>query len=327
MLIEPIYEAEFANFSYGYRPGRSPLQAVGALAKALTTKRIGFVLDADISAFFDSVDHAKMIGFLEKKMGDRRLLQIIASWLGAGVMTEAGYEESAQGTPQGGIISPLLANVYLHYVLDVFVSRWRKSSAAGGEIIFVRYADDFVAGAQKEGDLLRLREALHERLAAHGLGLHPEKTRVMGFGRLSHRRRRRAGIQGQPETFDFLGFTHVSHQDGSGRKWHLLHITAKKKRNAKLKAIREELRRRRHLPVVEQHRWLCSVLEGHTNYYGVQGNWRKLNAFRWEVCRAWCRSLERRSQRARWTDHQRYRFLLRFPLPQMKIVHSFTAVP
>jgi RNA-directed DNA polymerase len=320
MLLEPIYEATFVPFSHGYRPKRGALGAVKALHQALTTRRIGYLLDADIQAFFDSVDHAKMLAFLERKIGDPRILQLISAWLKAGVMTEQGFEETEEGTPQGGIISPLLANIYLHYVLDVFVANWRKQ-AAHGQIIVVRYADDFVIGAQKERDIRWLHEALQRRFADHGLTLHPKKTKVMEFGRNANRRRRRRGEDGQPTTFDFLGFTHISHQDGPKRPWKLLHITSRKKRNAKLKTIRAEMRLKRHSPLEDQHRWLCAVLRGHANYYGVAGNSRRLSAFRWEVTRAWIASLRRRSQRGRRLDIEW--LFQRYPIPQMRVVHSF----
>ena len=320
MLLEPIYEATFLPFSHGFRPERGPLGAVKALHQALTTRRIGYLLDADIQAFFDSVDHAKLLAFIERKIGDPRILRLIAAWLKAGVMTEQGFEKTEVGTPQGGIISPLLANIYLHYVLDVHVANWRKQ-AAHGQIIVVRYADDFVIGAQKERDIRWLHEALQRRFSDHGLTLHPKKTKVIEFGRSAHRRRRRRGEGGQPATFDFLGFTHISQQAGPGRPCKLLHITSRKKRNAKLKTIRAELRLKRHFSLEDQHRWLCAVLRGHANYYGVAGNSRRLNAFRWEVSRAWISSLRRRSQRGRRLDVEW--LFERYPIPQMRIVHQF----
>lgn len=317
MLLEPIYESEFLGFSYGFRPGRSPHAALDALYVALLRK-VNWVLDADIRSFFDTIDHGWMKQFIEHRIGDTRLVRLLMKWLHAGVMEEQQLHEVQEGTPQGGIISPLLANIYLHYVLDLWVRQWRHRHAHG-QVYVVRYADDFVMGFQDERDARAMHEALAARFAKFGLELHPDKTRVLRFGRFAHQHCAEDGRQ-RPETFDFLGFTHISAKapDGSFR---IVRRTSRKKRKAKLGALREQMRRRKHDPVPEQHRWLVAVLRGHGNYYGVPGNSKALASFRYQVQQAWHRQLQRRSQRARWTAEKRHRFVQRFPLPTPHVHH------
>lgn len=316
MLLEPIYEADFLGFSYGFRPGRGQHGALDALAVALNWK-VNWVVDADIRSFFDTIEHEWMKSFIEHRIGDKRLVRLLVKWLRAGVMEEGRLHEVRLGTPQGGIISPLLANIYLHYVLDLWVQRWRKRSARGAMYI-VRYADDFVMGFQREEEAKAMLSALRERLAKFGLELHPEKTRMFPFGRFA---RQNCAKGRRPETFDFLGFTHICAVDRADGRFRLVRRTAWKKRKAKLDVLRKELRLRRHDPVADQHRWLVSVLRGHANYYGVQGNSSALKSFRHEVRDAWHWQLQRRSQRARWTNDKRLRFDTRFPLPQLRICH------
>jgi group II intron reverse transcriptase/maturase len=317
MILEPIYESEFLGLSYGFRPGRSPHAALDALYVALLRK-VNWVLDADIRSFFDTIDHGWMQKFVEHRIGDKRLVRLLMKWLHAGVMVEGQLQEVQEGTPQGGIISPLLSNIYLHYVLDLWVRQWRHRHARG-QVYVVRYADDFVMGFQHEDDARAMREALSSRLAQFGLELHADKTRVLRFGRFAHQHCDKEGRR-QPETFDFLGFTHISAKapDGSFR---LVRRTSRKKRNAKLGALREQMRRRKHEPVPVQHRWLLSVLRGHGAYYGVPGNARALSSFAYQVRQAWHRQLQRRSQRARWTAEKRRRFDASFPLPTPHINH------
>jgi group II intron reverse transcriptase/maturase len=322
MVLEPIYERAFMGFSYGFRPGRGQHDALNALAEAINRKT-NWVLDADIRSFFDTIDHGWMQKFIEHRIGDRRMVRLLMKWLHAGVMEEDELREVEEGTPQGGIISPLLANIYLHYALDLWVNQWRKRRARG-EVYIVRYADDFVMGFQYEQDARAMREALASRLATFGLELHPDKTRVLRFGRFA---RQDAKLDGRtrPETFDFLGFTHIA--GVSRRGAFLLHRrTSRKKRKAKLKSLRDEMRERRHEPVRAQHAWLSSVLRGHYHYYGVPTNSKALHQFRERVRASWHRQLQRRSQRASWSGKQRAAFDRRFPLPPSRIVHPWPSL-
>ena len=321
-LLEPIYEAEFVGFSYGFRPGRSAHDALDALGTALL-RRVNWVLDADIRAFFDTIAHGWMQKFLEHKIGDRRLVRLLMKWMKAGVMKDGELHEVTEGTPQGGIISPLLANVYLHYVLDLWVQKWRGTQAQG-DVYAVRYADDFVMGFQLEQDARAMREALAHRLAAFALELHPDKTRVIDFGRFALQEREQRGLR-RPETFTFLGFVHIA---GTSRKgtFQIQRQTSGKKLRASLARVKEACRRRRHLPVADQHAWLRRVVIGHVNYYGVPSNYHALSCFHWEVQQLWHRSLQRRSQRGRWREGQRGRFLERFPLPTPRIIHPWPNV-
>jgi group II intron reverse transcriptase/maturase len=322
MLMEPIYErSAFLGFSYGFRPGRSQHGALDALAVAIAGKKVNWVIDADIRAFFDSIDHAWMKRFVEHRIGDERFVRLLMKWLHAGVMEDGERREVTEGTPQGGIISPLLANVFLHYALDLWVQQWRKRHARG-EVYFVRYADDFVMGFQHEQDARAMRGALASRLASFGLELHPDKTRVIRFGRYAATHCASKDGRKKPETFDFLGFTHICGKSKAGR-FQLQRRTSRKKRAAKLRALRAEMRVRRHHDVGEQHRWLSAVIRGHAQYYGVPTNARALASFREDVRQSWHRSLQRRSQRAGWTRERRDRFEERFPLPATRICHPW----
>jgi RNA-directed DNA polymerase len=319
MVLEPIYEAEFIGISYGFRPGRSQHDALDALAVAIE-KRVRWVLDADIEAFFDTIDHRHLQTFIEHRIGDTRLVRLLMKWAKAGVMEDGKRYETERGTPQGGIISPLLANLYLHYVLDLWMLSWRKKHARG-EVYIVRYADDFVMAFQNEQDAVAMRKALDERMARFALKLHPQKTRVIEFGRFA--REDRAGRRlAKPETFDFLGFTHIADVDRRGR-FQLKRRTSRKKRRAKLARVTEESERRRHDAVRDQYRWLCSVLDGHYGYYGVPTNYRAMAQFRHAIEWIWLRSLQRRSQRARMNKEQRKSFNERFPLPKPRIIHPW----
>ena len=322
MVLEPILEAEFVGFSYGFRPKRSAHDALDALATAIY-KRVSWVLDADIEAFFDTIDHRHLQRFLEHRIGDTRMVRLLMKWAKAGVMEEGKLHETQAGTPQGGIISPLLANLYLHYVLDLWALSWRKQHATG-EMYVVRYADDFVMAFQKEQDAMAMKRALARRLADFALKLHPQKTRVIEFGRFARESRARRGVA-KPETFDFLGFTHIAGTSREG-KFQLKRRTSRKKRRAKLARLKEEVERRRHAPVAEQHAWLSLVLAGHCRYYGVPTNHSALDSFKRRVEWTWWRSLQRRSQRGRWSKVQREKFAGRFPLPKSQIVHPWPNV-
>jgi group II intron reverse transcriptase/maturase len=270
--------------------------------------------------FFDTIDHGWLQKFLEHRIGDKRLVRLLMKWLHAGVMEEGKLRAAQEGTPQGGNISPLLANFYLHYALDLWVCQWRKKQARG-EVYIVRYADDFVMGFERESDARAMREALAERIENFGLKLHPEKTRVLQFGSSARWRREREGL-GKPETFEFLGFTHIAGISKQG-KFQLRRRTSRKKRRAKQARVKEEIESRRHDPVLAQHQWLSSVLRGHYNYYAVPTNFSALRQFRWHIRGYWFRSLQRRSQRGHWTKQQRDAFEKRFPLPAPRILHPW----
>jgi group II intron reverse transcriptase/maturase len=318
MILEPIYEKQFLGFSYGYRPQRSQHDALDAVAVAIS-KRTNWILDADIKAFFDTLHHGWLKKFLEHRIADRRLVRLIVKWLNAGVWEAGRVEATDEGTPQGGVISPLLSNVYLHYVLDLWVQRWRSESAQRA-VYIVRYADDFVMGFENGSEAKSFRAQLRRRLEAFGLALNEDKTRLLRFGRFA---RSHVAKDGQkPESFDFLGFTHISAKakDGSFR---LLRITSRKKRRAKYAELREALRLRRHAPVPETHAWLSRVLRGHYNYYGVPENLRALRRFRVQLQGAWYRQLDRRSQRGGRTVEQWKRFEAKYDLPRPRVVHPW----
>jgi len=304
-VLNAIYETDFLGFSYGFRPGRKPHDALDALAVGIERGKVNWVLDADIRDFFGSLDQAWLGRLLEHRVADRRILRLVNKWLAAGVMEDGSWTGSDTGVPQGATISPLLANVYLHYVFDLWVHQWRRRRA-GGEVLLVRYADDFVVGFQHRDDAEQFLADLRERFARFGLGLHPDKTRLIEFGRFAAAGRRKRG-EGKPETFAFLGFTHMCVRTRNGR-FRLGRLTDKKRMRAKRRSIRIELRRRMHLPIAEQGAWLRSVLTGHLNYYGVPGNSEALATFRFWLVRDWWAALTRRSQRSRlsWTRMSRH---------------------
>src|SRR6202048_4834162 len=299
-ILNQIYEIDFKGFSYGFRPGRSPHQALDALNLGIQRKRVNWVLDADIRGFFDNMSHEWTMKFIEHRVADRRMLRLIQKWLKAGVSEDGRWSETRVGTPQGAVVSPLLANVYLHYVFDLWVEAWRKK-VAGGDVIVVRYADDLVVGFQNRADAERFLREFRERLAKFGLELHPDKTRLIEFGRFSVRDRKRRG-EGKPETFTFLGFTHYCGQLTSSGAFNVWRMTAKKRMVAKLQSIKGELQRRRHHRTSEVGEWLRKVLQGYYQYHAVPGNTSQLRVFRRRVCRLWRNNLVRRSQRAqvRW---------------------------
>jgi len=319
MILEPIYEAEFIGFSYGFRPRRSAHNALDALAEAIDRK-VSWMLDADVQSFYDTIDHGHLQRFLEHRIGDTRMVRLLMKWAKAGVMEDGKLHAVQEGSPQGAIISPLLSNIYLHYVLDLWIASWRKRHARG-EVYIVRYADDFAAGLQKEQDARELRRALDARFAKFGLKLHPEKTRVIQFGRFAREDRERQGLP-KPETFEFLGFTHIASTARDGR-FQLKRRTSRKKKQASLARLKVECRRRRHRPVVEQHAWLSSVLRGHYLYYAVPTNYRALAQFRRRLAQMWHAVLQRRSQRGRWTRAKENAFEERFPLPTPRILHPW----
>ena len=301
-VLNAVYEADFLGFSYGFRPGRSPHHALDALSVGIWRKKVNWVLDADIRDFFGRLDRAWLRKFLGHRIADKRVLRLVDKWLAAGVIEDGIWSGTPQGSPQGASVSPLLANVYLHYVLDLWAEWWRRHMARG-EVIIVRFADDFVLGFEDYQDACRFLHDLRERFARFGLELHPGKTRLIEFGRHAARRRKARGL-GKPETFDFLGFTHICGKTRDGR-FGLRRFTISKRMRAKLHEVKGELMRRRHLPVPEQGRWLASVVRGHCAYYAVPGNSKAVRAFRDQATRHWHRALRRRSQRTRlnWGTH------------------------
>jgi len=318
-VLNSIYEQDFLGFSYGFRPGRGQHDALDALATGILRKKVNFVLDADIRDFFTRLDQRHLERFLEHRIGDARVLRLIQKWLRAGVMQNGEWSATEDGTAQGASISPLLSNVYLHYVFDLWAAQWRRHHARG-EMIIVRFADDYVAGFQLREDAERFLADLRDRFAQFSLELHPDKTRLIEFGWNAARDRARRGER-RPETFDFLGFTHQCAKNRKGR-FMLRRVTSKKKMQAKLHSVKTEMRRRRHDPIPEQGRWLASVLDGHYRYYGVPGNQQNMAKFRFEVTKHWHSTLRRRSQRSRMTWARMYRIALPW-LPQAAIHHPW----
>ena len=318
-ILNIIYEPHFLGFSYGFRPRRGQHDALDAVWNGITRRKIGWILDADISAFFDTIDHGWMMRFLRHRIADRRLLRLIEKWLKAGVIEDGVRIASERGTPQGAVISPLLANIYLHYVFDLWAHRWRQQHA-NGDVIVIRYADDSIVGFQHEGEARVFLCALQDRLGQFGLTLNAEKTRLIEFGRYAAIRRQQQGL-GRPETFDFLGFTHCCSTARQGF-FKILRLTMKKRMRATLAAIRVELRRKLHEPVAEVGRWLKRVVQGYFNYHAVPDNLRRLQGFRAEVCQAWLQVLRRRSQRHRMT-WVRFKRLIGQYVPQCRQQHPY----
>ncbi|MFQ5927308.1 MAG: group II intron reverse transcriptase/maturase [Terriglobia bacterium] len=318
-VLNAIYEVDFLGFSYGFRPGRSPHQALDALTVGIMTRKVNWVLDADIRGFFDALDHGWLVKFIEHRVADPRVVRLMQKWLNAGVLEDGKRIRSEIGTVQGGSVSPLLANLYLHYVFDLWVRQWRKKRARG-DVIVVRFADDFVVGFEHRKEAEQFLDELRERLAQFGLELHADKTRLIEFGRFAAQNRRKRG-DGRPETFAFLGFTHICWKTRNG-KFTVLRQTMRKRMQAKLKAVKQELRQRMHDPIPEQGAWLRSVVAGHTRYYGVPMNNRAISVFQLAAGRLWCRSLRRRSQKHRLPWSRMARLIARW-LPAARICHPY----
>lgn len=319
-VLNAVYETDFLGFSYGFRPGRSPHQALDALAAGIVGKNVNWVLDADFRDYFCSLDHQWLERFVEHRIADRRVLRLIQKWLAAGVIEDGSWTAFESGVPQGASASPLLANIYLHYVFDLWAHQWRRRHARG-DVIIVRWADDFVVGFEHRDDAERFRSELRDRLANFGLELNAEKTRLIEFGRHAASDRKARGL-GKPETFQFLGFTHVCGKTRKSGRFKLKRITDSKRVRAKLLAVKVELARRMHQPVPEQGRWLARVLQGHYNYYAVPDNIEALRAFRRGLIRHWLKSLRRRSQRNRMTWPRMERLADRW-LPPPRILHPW----
>jgi RNA-directed DNA polymerase len=319
-VLNQIWEEDFQGFSYGFRPGRSQHDALDALSVGIMRKKVNWILDLDVRSFFDKVDHKWLVQFVEHRIADQRIVRLIQKWRKAGVMEDGQWFETEEGTPQGSVISPILANLYLHHVLDLWVKAWRKK-VAQGEVIVVRYADDAVLGFQHQEDAERFLTQLQERMGKFGLELHPGKTRLIEFGRYATERRAKRG-EGKPETFNFLGFTHIGGTSQPQGYFTVRRKTIGKRMAAKLKDIREKLRQRMHENIGGTWKWLQSVVRGYFQYHAVPGNEERLKAFLHEVRRTWLRMLRRRSQRTRWTWE---RFLERLGnlLPAVEIQHPY----
>jgi group II intron reverse transcriptase/maturase len=321
-VLNAVYEVDFRGFSYGFRPGRGQHDALDALAAGIYQRRVNWVLDADIQNFFGQIDHTWLRKFVEHRIADKRVWRLIGKWLAAGVIEDGQWTACEEGSPQGASISPLMANLYLHHVFDLWVDWWRRTQARG-DVIVVRFADDTIVGFQYEEDARRFLTELRERLAGFGLALHPDKTRLIEFGRRAARDRAVRGL-GKPETFDFLGFTHICARVKSGRFW-LKRITISKRLRAKLREVNDQLKRRRHQPIPVQGRWLRSVMQGHLAYYAVPGNTGAVKAFRHQVTRHWFKALRRRSQRTGMTWERMSRLTTRW-LPKVRTMHPFPEV-
>ncbi|BCR05054.1 group II intron reverse transcriptase/maturase [Desulfuromonas versatilis] len=321
-ILQLIYEEDFLGFSYGARPGRNQHNALDAIYVAIKQRKVNWVLDADIRGFFDNLDHGWLMKFVEHRVADRRVLRLIHKFLRAGVSEDGKWSKTVVGTPQGAVISPLLANIYLHYVLDLWVNWWRNHHARG-EVYIVRYCDDFVMGVQYPSDAKRFHDELRKRLGKFGLELHDDKTRLIEFGRFAVQNRKNRG-EGKPETFDFLGFTHICSERRKDGKFQLLRKTIGKRLREKIKKVRQTLQRHRHKPIPELGRWLRSVVQGHFNYYAVPGNREACDAFRTQIGFAWLRALRSRSQKGKSLTWERMqRKMMRRWIPTARVLHPY----
>ncbi len=320
-VLSAIYEVDFKGFSYGFRPGRSPHNALDAVYVAITQRKVNWVLDADIRSFFDRLDHERLMKFVEHRITDPRILRLLRKFLRAGVSEDGKWSKTVVGTPQGAVISPLLANIYLHYVLDLWVDWWRNHCARG-EVYIVRYADDFVLGFQYLEDAKQLHKDLSKRLFKFKLELHQDKTRLIEFGRFAASNRKRRGEE-KPETFDFLGFTHICSSRRKDGKFTVRRKTIGKRARAKLKAIRIALKENRHWLIPETGKWLRAVFMGHMNYYGVPGNRKAIDAFRTGLAKAWLHALRRRSQKGRNLTWNKFQHWFSMRIPTARVVHPY----
>lgn len=318
-VLSAVYEADFMGFSYGFRPGRGPHDALDALTVGITERKVNWVLDADIRGFFDTLSHEWLVKFVEHRIADRRVVRHIKKWLNAGVLEDGERTQVEEGTPQGGSISPLLANIYLHYVFDLWAHQWRQTQAHG-DVVIVRYADDFVVGFQHQQDAERFQAELKERFQQFNLELHPDKTRLFRFGRFASQQRAERG-QGKPETFDFLGLTHSCGKTRQG-KFIVLRLPMKKRMRAKLQEIKQQLRKRLHDPLPQVGGWLRMVVTGWMRYYAVPWSWETIATFRRHVTWLWSKAIRRRSQKSHMTWADIFR-LANYWLPAPRICHPY----
>jgi group II intron reverse transcriptase/maturase len=322
-VLNQIWEEDFLDFSYGFRQGRNQHDALDALYVGITRRKVNIVVDLDIRSFFDKVEHDHLEKFVRHRIGDERLVRLIQKWLKAGVVEDGQWFETKGGVPQGSVISPALANLYLHHVLDLWVKAWRKK-VARGDMIVVRYADDAVLGFQYREDAEKFLEDLRERVRKFGLELHPEKTRLIEFGRYAAERRAKRG-EGKPETFNFLGFTHICGKNHTTGYFQVYRKTIGKRMTAKLKDIRRKLRERLNEKTKDVGKWLQQVVRGYYQYHAVPYNEERMKAFRHEVLRMWWWQLRRRSQRSRWT-WERFQEVLGSLIPEVEILHPYPEV-
>lgn len=319
-VMNAIYEVDFRGFSYGFRPKRGQHQALDALYIAISTKKVNYVFDADIRDFFNKINREWLVKFIEHRIADKRVVRLIQKWLNAGILDKGEIIYNEQGTVQGSSASPLLANVFLHYVYDLWIQHWRKYRAHG-EVIVVRFADDTVVGFQYESDAKQFQKELQERLLRFDLELHPEKTRLIEFGRFAAENREKRG-EGKPESFTFLGFTHICGKQRKDGKFAILRHTIKKRLHAKVKEIKDELRKRMHDPINAVGQWLKAVLTGHYRYFGVPGNSDAMGDFRHLISQRWLQVLRRRGQKGRMTWDTMQKLIDRW-LPPPQICHKY----
>jgi group II intron reverse transcriptase/maturase len=319
-ILNQIYETDFMGFSYGFREKRSQHNALDALYIGISRCKINYILDADISGFFDQINHEWLLKFIGHRVADRRMLRLIRKWLKVGVVEEGKRSPQEIGTPQGSVISPVLANVYLHYAQDLWAQQWRNRHAVG-DVIIVRYADDTVVGFQYKSDAETFLKELTERMGKFGLELHPVKTRLIEFGRFAESNRRKRG-EGKPETFDFLGFTHSCSKTRNG-KFTIRRKTIKKRFVKKCKEVKQELKERMHDDVKETGKWLNSVIRGYQNYYAVPGNMDLVKSFYDQTTRAWLHTLRRRSHKGQNYSWKRFEKLIRWLIPRVRIAHPY----
>ncbi len=319
-VLNQIYETDFVDFSYGFRENRNQHKALDALYVGITSRKINWILDADIKGFFDNLNHEMLMDFLKKRVADKRVLRLISKWLKTGFIENGKRVRQERGTPQGSVISPLLANIYLHYALDIWVSMWRKTKAKG-DMIIVRFADDFVIGFQYYEEAVTFLAALHRRLSKYELTLHPQKTRLIEFGKYASGNRRKKG-KGKPETFDFLGFTHMCSKNRKG-DFFLRRKTKRKQLKRKLKEVKDELRERMHERIKVTGEWLATVITGHTNYFAVPGNMDAVKEFYKQCMRQWLRTLRRRSHKAQKLTWEVFLKKVEDQIPRPRMVHPF----
>ena len=320
-VLQHLYEEDFLNFSYGSRPGRSQHAALDAIYVAITERKVSWVLDADIRSFYDSMEHGWLMKFVEHRVADKQVLRLIGTFLRAGISEDGTWSKAVVGRPQGAVISPLLANIYLHHSLDLWVKWWRNHHARG-EVYIVRYSDDFVMGFEHQSEAERFQAELMKRMGKFGLELHDDKTRLLEFGRFAVPKHKSRGA-GKSATFDFLGFTHICSTRRTDGKFKLHRKTIGKRVRSKVKEVRQILKRHRHKPIQEQGRWLRSVIQGHFNYYGVPGNRKALAAFRPQVGHAWLRALRRRSHKGKGLTWERMqRWIMRW-IPTARVQHPY----
>lgn len=320
-VLQVIYEEDFLGFSYGSRPNRNQHNALDAIYVAITQRKVSWILDADICGFYDNIEHDWLIKFIEHRIADKRVLRLIKKMLKAGVSEDGQWSKTVVGTPQGAVISPLLANIYLHYALDLWVDWWRKHEARG-EVYIVRYADDFVVGFQYQSDAIRFHAEVRQRLGKFGLELHDDKTRLIEFGRFATENRKSRGEK-KPRTFDFLGFTHICATCRKKGRFKLLRKTISKRLRSKIKEVCHLLHRHRHKPIVEQGKWLRSVVQGYFNYHAVPSNRKAMDSFRTQIGHGWLRALRRRSQKGRSLTWERMQRQIMKWIPTARVLHPY----